>query len=510
MSRVLIDQLPSGRFRVRAENPNGSLVSLGTFETKEEAEHVRKHMRAVITEKGIPRRAPTLRNCGEKWLDRRELSGVRSIRADRSRWTHHVLTSPLANLELSAIRKVDIKRWRDRLLQKRACRRGPNGTLVDAGRNISPKTVRETMLLVRACLADAVEDELIRSNPAPGVKLPKANGRKAFSYLYPEEDQILLGCQEVPLAYRLLYGFLAREGLRVSGALKLTWDQLDLDRGAVRLDRNKTDDPRAWKLDPGVTRALRWWRRHRRDPYSCVFVGARGHKLRLARAETFRSHLRKAGVRRPELFEQSAHRQRLRLHDLRATFVTLSLAAGRTETWVQDRTGHTTNAMLQRYRRAARTVRELGLGELGHLDLVIPEIKPERDPQSDPFGVHPSRITRLARRLKTHRPYGHPGSSPGGATSEIVEVLGETPEAAANAVDQFVDQAHAFIAALGRGDDAAAETQASALALAVGAVLDEASGLRAQILKGNTAMVPLAVKLLELLVLEGREEDERG
>jgi hypothetical protein len=83
----------------------------------------------------------------------------------------------------------------------------------------------------------------------------------------------------IPLPCRVLYGFLAREGLRVSEAtgdpakddalgnptsLGVTWADFDLVRGGVKLDRNKTDDPRAWALDPGVAEALRRWRKMRR------------------------------------------------------------------------------------------------------------------------------------------------------------------------------------------------------------------------------------------------------
>jgi len=47
------------------------------------------------------------------------------------------------------------------------------------------------------------------------------------------------------------------------------------------------------------------------------------------------------------------------VHDLRATFITVNLANGRTETWVADRTGHRSSVMIDRYRRAARTWAEL-------------------------------------------------------------------------------------------------------------------------------------------------------
>jgi len=33
---------------------------------------------------------------------------------------------------------------------------------------------------------------------------------------------------------------------------RVKWTDLDLERGAVRLDKNKTDDPRAWALAPDV------------------------------------------------------------------------------------------------------------------------------------------------------------------------------------------------------------------------------------------------------------------
>ena len=76
-------------------------------------------------------------------------------------------------------------------------------------------------------------------------------------------------------------------------------------------------------------------------------------------AETFRAHLRLAGVNRAELFEHNDNSRQIRVHDLRATFITLALANNRTETWVQDRTGHKSSVMVNRYRRQARQANEL-------------------------------------------------------------------------------------------------------------------------------------------------------
>jgi integrase len=81
-------------------------------------------------------------------------------------------------------------------------------------------------------------------------------------------------------------------------------------------------------------------------------------------AEQIRNDFRRVGVERAQLFEGSDTRQRFRAHDLRATFVTIALATGKTETWVSDRTGHDGHSMIERYRRKART---WNLGELGPL-----------------------------------------------------------------------------------------------------------------------------------------------
>jgi hypothetical protein len=115
-----------------------------------------------------------------------------------------------------------------------------------------------------------------------------------------------------------------------------------------------------------------------------VFSGFESARM----AEGFRDDLQTAEINRPELFERTKNRQRIRVHDLRATFVTLSLAAGRSEAWVQDRTGHRSSIMINRYRRAARTAQELELGCLEPLDALVsrrsktPDVEPA-DPKTN-------------------------------------------------------------------------------------------------------------------------------
>ena len=276
----------------------------------------------------------------------------------------------------------------------------------DVLRRIPAKASRSTrrhvaQLMVRVFNLAVYPSEVLDRSPLPRGFLPKVGPRKAGAYLYPDEDRALLGAVEgVPLVYRVLYGFLAREGMRsASEALSLTWGDLDLERGAIRLDQNKTDDPRAWTLDPGVVRALSRWHILKGKPPKAaqVFTGIENPGHLALQLREF--HLPAAGVTRPELFENTKARKHITAHNLRATFVTIALANGRTSDWVADRTGHKSTGQIATYKRAARMVEELDLGPLEPLDEAIPEFRSAREVQGGP----PQGIRKSAARVRNPR-----------------------------------------------------------------------------------------------------------
>jgi len=260
----------------------------------------------------------------------------------------------------------------------------------------APATRRHVAQLLHRVLALAVFPlRLITANPLPKGFLPKLGPGKAKGWLYPDKDEQLCSTPAVPLCWRVFYGFLNREGPRSSEAKALTWRDIDLDRGALTLDENKTDDPRAWALSPGCVAALCAWRKLREaeTPLTdddLIFINEAGAPLEdedgTHFAERFRRHLQSAGITRPVLFERTATRQPVRLHDSRATFITIALANGRSEAWVQDRTGHKSSLMINLYRRAARTAAELGLGDLRPLNEAVPELAAPADPPREPTG----------------------------------------------------------------------------------------------------------------------------
>lgn len=201
---------------------------------------------------------------------------------------------------------------------------------------LSPTTRRHYAQIVRKVLQYCVCPlKVIDVNPVPTNFLPKIGAQKAHQWLYPAEDAALLACDAVPLHWRLFWGFLYREGLRCSEALALNVGDVDLHTGVLTLNKNKTNDPRAWALRPDVREALkRWVDQREAKPADPLFVGEDGKRLYDEHmARLFREHLAAAGVTeaRPQLLERSEQREPIRAHDQRAAFVTLALAAGKSK-----------------------------------------------------------------------------------------------------------------------------------------------------------------------------------
>lgn len=274
----------------------------------------------------------------------------------------------------------------------------------------APTSRRQVAQVINRIVRMAVYPlRIIATSPLPAGWMPRAHSQRVRECLYPAEEAKLMGHELAPLSHRLLFGVMAREGLRPGEAAALRWSDLDLEHGGIQLDKNKTDDPRSWALSPDVTRALAAWQKIAGKRSEYVFSEPDGTQLvrwetvatrpdgskelrpdLTLRAEVLRSYLAAAGVDRAALFEDSETREPTRTHDLRGSFVTVALANGRSETWVMDRTGHTTSEMVHAYRRRARKWAELGLGELAPLDVAIPEL-------SDEAAMRASEAAQVAR-----------------------------------------------------------------------------------------------------------------
>ncbi len=105
-------------------------------------------------------------------------------------------------------------------------------------KRLSDSSVRNVLNPVRACLATAVAEGLIRHNPALRVALPH---RPDVDELETEEvrafsrDELAALLEVAHPRYRLLFRFMAATGVRVSEAIALQWRHLALDGSSAHV-----------------------------------------------------------------------------------------------------------------------------------------------------------------------------------------------------------------------------------------------------------------------------------
>lgn len=192
---------------------------------------------------------PTLSEWFDRFLD--PTSGILTGITDGTRWEYRsvaqrsFLQSALAETPVDMITREDVAAWIDEESKtptrnsRAAHKRDPKNPLVP----LSPKTVGMFQSLLSQVLQSAVNQEIMGSNPAHAVRIPR--GRKPeMVFLTPAEFEVLM--RFLPDHWQPLARFLALTGCRFGEATAVTFG--DINRNAtpptVRIDK-------AWKHAPG-------------------------------------------------------------------------------------------------------------------------------------------------------------------------------------------------------------------------------------------------------------------
>jgi integrase len=317
----------SGRYRVRAR-VGGKLRSLGAGLPEAEARELARAYEQVRYEREM-RDGITLAQFGAGFLDRRERAGVRAIRTDRSSWSKNVASSALGALPVSTLVRRDVRDWLDGL------------------GHLAHRTRQRVLNLLRVALDEAVERELLATNPARDVRVHRASAARATDdldgILTPAEQQALVAA--VPERDRALVVFALCTGLRQAEQWWLRWEDLLTDRVVVRRSAGgrppKSGKPREVPLLPAAAAALAAL--PRRSPW--VFPMLRGARQQEGKPPRhWASWVTAAGIDR-----------HVRWHDLRHTCATSLLAGWWGRKWTLDEVcsllGHSSVKVTERYAR---------------------------------------------------------------------------------------------------------------------------------------------------------------
>jgi integrase len=155
-------------------------------------------------------------------------------------------------------------------------------------------TIRNVLAPLRAMLADAAEEGIIRANPAAGVRIP-SNARqpeakeKALTTVQLERLRSTLARDEDVL----LVDFLVASGQRISEAMALDWSDVNIAACRVRIERRQyrgIDSPksqmsrRTIKISPKMAQRLLLLRESRPNAVEAdpVFLSPEGSRLNYA------------------------------------------------------------------------------------------------------------------------------------------------------------------------------------------------------------------------------------
>lgn len=224
--------------------------------------------------------AVTFADHWQPWLDSyagRTARGFRETTREDYRADLQAFAVPFfGRMKLAAIEPSHVKRFLVELAEK-GCAAG---------------TIRNALAPVRAMLADAAEDGIIRSNPAAGVRLPATakqpdpSRAKALTTVQLDRLREELASDDD----RLMVDFLVATGLRVSEFMALDWSHVDLGLCRVRVERRLyrgMDAPksrtsrRVVRISPAMAARLRvyWESRGEPSPSEPLFVSPRGCRL---------------------------------------------------------------------------------------------------------------------------------------------------------------------------------------------------------------------------------------
>ena len=98
------------------------------------------------------------------------------------------------------------------------------------------KTAKECYIFISSALKQAVKERLIGENPAEGVNVPKADEKKERQVLTPEEQERFIEAAK-QVTYGEVFILILGTGLRIGEALALTWEDIDLENGLLKVNK---------------------------------------------------------------------------------------------------------------------------------------------------------------------------------------------------------------------------------------------------------------------------------
>ena len=199
--------------------------------------------------------------------------------------------------------------------------------------NVRPSTVNRCLAILRKMFNLAVEWGYLQEQQRPKFKLfPEKDNRKERILAQDEEAKLF---QASAPHLRPILTVALHTGMRLGEILGLTWTQVDLKKGLIRVERTKSGLSRIIPINSALYEALGALTGH--NAGASLFKNAKTGKPLTSVKTAFLAACRRAGI------------SGLRFHDLRHTFASRLVESGADIITVKELLGHSSVKITERY-----------------------------------------------------------------------------------------------------------------------------------------------------------------
>jgi len=286
---------------------------------------------------------------------------------------------------IPGVGKIPMNKLTQAELQKFFNNMKKNGRVKDVetkGTEMADRSVRSCYAVVRMALDRAVNDGLLRTNPALGCKLPPLKG-KEMKVLTADEIQRFLIQAKAEGMYELFLLELTT-GMRRGELLALRWDDLDFKTGKLRIDKQVY--PVGGKLITGEPKTKAAIRTIILPPAMVELLAE--YKKGVFSELMFPSRIKPEQPidpgyvrKRLQVILERAGCKKVRFHDLRHTFATMSLEYGMDIKTLSTIIGHvSSNTTLNIY---AHITNEMKKSAAASIDQGIAKAEVQAEPEEE-------------------------------------------------------------------------------------------------------------------------------
>ena len=259
------------------------------------------------------------------WYENHCKPGIRvTTQKGYEQWIYIHAIPELGHIKLNKLTQADCQKFLNELKNN-----GRKNNCATRGPGLSEKSVRSCYHVIRMSLERAIKDGLIKKNPILGCKLPPTEPKEMKVLTKEEIQRFLIQAKEEGM-YELFLLELTT-GLRRGEILALTWDDLNFETGELRI--NKQIVPVGGKLitsEPKTKAAFRTiilpppmvglLQEYKRGIFSQLIFPSRTRPGQPVDPGYIRKRLQ-------DILERAGCKK-VRFHDLRHTFATISLEYG--------------------------------------------------------------------------------------------------------------------------------------------------------------------------------------